>query len=77
MSLIDTLCKGGWDIIDKQTDERFSYTCHLRKTCLRYIARNSVAMVPFFDVVPIKPIIDANPTITESEIKCQYYQKWN
>lgn len=77
MSLIDTLCKGAWESKDLKTNEIFTRECLLRKTCLRYIARHSVEMVAYYDVIPVKAFMEQNLTAKESEITCQYYQKWN
>ena len=75
MSLIDTLCKGGWDVVDPETDERFTRECPLRKKCLRFKARYSVAMIPFFDVVPVRAFMENNPTA--DKVDCQFYINWN
>lgn len=73
MSNIDTLCKGTW----KVSDDFGEYTreCPLRKNCLRSVAQRSVSMVPYFDVVPVRQFIEANPMVTN--VRCEYFVRWN
>lgn len=75
MSLIDTLCKGGWDVEDKINHQIFTRECPLRKNCLRYKARHNIAMVPFFDEVPVKAYMEKYPTAVK--IECTFFINWN
>lgn len=77
MSNLDTLCKASWEYEDPNTKEIFDGICPLRDTCLRYKARLSIMMVPFFDVVPVRKQVEQNRLNSNAVITCQFYLKWS